>query len=114
MPRTTRLTRKPYAGNPHVRFDEGEGFLTEPSLLYEYDLKTHAHTPTRPYADLSTVLSDEALAESEALAKVNTPIPRRADTLTAPPLTRPSLRCLLAEMQGSLWLRVSARCRKTL
>jgi hypothetical protein len=65
----------------------------------------------RPYADLSAVLSDEALAESEALAKVDT---RYADTLTAPPLTRPSLRCLLAEMQGSLWLRVSARCRKTL
>ena len=26
----TRLTRKPYAGNPHVRFDEGEGFLRNP------------------------------------------------------------------------------------
>jgi hypothetical protein len=24
------LTRKPYAGNPHVRFDEGEGFLRNP------------------------------------------------------------------------------------
>ena len=25
-----RLTRKPYAGNPHVRFEEGEGSLLDP------------------------------------------------------------------------------------
>ena len=28
------LTRKPYAANPHVRFDEGEGSSLDPSLLY--------------------------------------------------------------------------------
>jgi len=32
--------RKPYAGNPHVRFDEGsEGEIPPPTLLWEGNIK---------------------------------------------------------------------------
>ena len=48
MPEVTFLG-KPDAGNPHVRFDEGEGLL--PSLLYNVDeIMKMAALSTRPFA----------------------------------------------------------------
>ncbi len=35
-----RLTRKPYAGNPHVRFEEGEGSLLDPLYSTENPLSS--------------------------------------------------------------------------
>ena len=39
--------RKPDAGNPPVRFDEGEGSFTGPSLLYSFVLGWGSRRSTR-------------------------------------------------------------------
>ena len=69
----TRLTRKPYAGNPHVRFDEGEGFLRNPLYSTEFfQVQPSAHLLVEPdyrNACSTKYVNDPAFSISRSVAK---------------------------------------------